>query len=172
MKISTCGDAITCSKNVLIVFRVARDVWKEMGVIQSSVQGKDIKNMGKIVWHLNSFQFKGILKACVFLCISLTEIRFSPPPSRKHTDYFCCKSSWFELGPHTLRVQHQKVVCKPLAGCSQHIRSAVSPDINFTPSSEITSCPLHAALEALFHLFTGAQRLSSNNLNSTMKAHN
>lgn len=48
MKISTCGDAITHSKNVvLIVFRVARDVWKEMGVIQSSVQGKDIKKNGE-----------------------------------------------------------------------------------------------------------------------------
>lgn len=36
-------------------------------------KAKTLKKMGKIVWHLSSFQFKGILKACVFLFISLTE---------------------------------------------------------------------------------------------------
>lgn len=75
---------------------------------------------------LNSGSSTGFLSVnnvsvCLFTNLLISYFRRTPAIERsdlaltqaKSTLTFHSKSSWFDLGPHALRVQHQEVVCKP-----------------------------------------------------------
>lgn len=61
------------------------------------------------------------VSVCLFTNLLISHFRRTPAIERsdlaltqaESTLTFLCKSSWFELGPHALLVQHQEMVCKP-----------------------------------------------------------